>query len=155
MKNPPAKITRKKPLILTERDEKILRAIYAYRYMTTLDVAWLLFRPTSKNHVGEVLTRLAGGKDLQTHMYLCRFGLPSVGNSERIFTLGARGRSFLSGQGLPVTWYFRPYKLKGCLKSLSSLVQIGYPRGHEPSTIVRDGRDGYRMGVGQALCPGG
>jgi hypothetical protein len=108
MQNPPAKQKRKKPLILTDRDEKILRAIYAYRYMTTLDVSWLLFKPTSKNHVGEILTALAGGKDLQTHSYLCRFGLPKVGNSECIFTLGAKGRRFLTECGLPKKGYFYP-----------------------------------------------
>jgi hypothetical protein len=54
---------------------------------------------------------LAGGEDLKTHSYLCRFGLPSVGNAERIFTLGAKGRSFLAERGLPMNWYFRPHKL--------------------------------------------
>jgi hypothetical protein len=112
MTTPPAKIPRKKPLMLTPRDEKILRAIYEYRYMTALDVAWLLFKPTSRTHVTEILSSLAGGDDLQTHSYLCRFGLPSVGNSERVYTLGAKGRSFLAEHGLPITWYFRPYKLK-------------------------------------------
>lgn len=112
MKTPSARIPGKKPLILTSRDEKILRAIYAYRYMTILDVAWLLFKPSSKTHVGEILSTLAGGTDLSTHSYLCRFGLPAVGNSERVFTLGSKGRSFLAERGLPVTWYFRPYKLK-------------------------------------------
>lgn len=116
MNTPAAKTPRKKPLILTPRDEKILRAIYAYRYMTVLDVAWLLFKPSSKTHVGEILSKLAGGSDFQTHMYLCRFGLPSDGNStgnaERVYTLGAKGRSFLSERGLPITWYFRPYKMR-------------------------------------------
>jgi hypothetical protein len=104
--------TRRKPLIISSRDEEILRAIYQYRYMTALDVAWLLFKPTSHTHVREILSSLAGGEDLGTHTYLCRFGLPSVGNAERIFTLGAKGRSFLRERGLPITWYFRPYKLK-------------------------------------------
>jgi hypothetical protein len=112
METSEAKKKRKRPLMLTERDEKILRAVYAYRYMTILDLAWFLFKPSSKTHVGEIAAKLAGGKDLQTHSYLCRFGLPSVGNAERVYTLGAKGRSYLSERGLPITWYFRPYKLR-------------------------------------------
>jgi hypothetical protein len=37
----------------------------------------------------------------------------SPGGSEKIYTLGSRGRDFLAGElGLPVEWYFRPAKLK-------------------------------------------
>ena len=61
MKTPKAGRKRKKPLILTLRDENILRAIYEYRYMTAFDVAWLLFKPTSKTHVREILKRLPAG----------------------------------------------------------------------------------------------
>jgi hypothetical protein len=104
--------TQRKPLIITSRDEQILRAIHQYRYMTALDVAWLLFKPSSHTHVREILSSLAGGQDLATHTYLCRFGLPSVGNAERVFTLGSKGRSFLAEHSLPMHWYFRPYKLK-------------------------------------------
>jgi hypothetical protein len=34
-----------KPLFLTPRDEEILEAVYRYRYVTSLDIAYLLFRP--------------------------------------------------------------------------------------------------------------
>jgi hypothetical protein len=102
--------TPRKPVIITRRDEQILREIYQYRYMTALDVAWLLFKPTSKTHVLEILSRLAGGKDTQTHAHLYRFGLPSHGNPERVFTLGAKGRRFLAECGLPKKGYFYPYK---------------------------------------------
>jgi hypothetical protein len=100
-----------KPLIISTRDEGILRSIYQYRYMTALDVAWLLFKSSSLTHVREILSALAGGEDLRTHTYLCRFGLPSVGNSLRVFTLGVKGRRFLAERGFPMNWYFRPYKL--------------------------------------------
>jgi hypothetical protein len=106
------KKSQRKPLIITRRDEQILREIYQYRYMTALDVAWLFFKPSSHTHVREILSMLSGGQDLATQTYLCRFGLPSVGNAERVFTLGAKGRNFLAEHGLPMTWYFRPYKLK-------------------------------------------
>jgi hypothetical protein len=113
MNTPPPRTKRKTPLIITPRDERILRAIYQYRYMTALDVAYLLFQPSSFTHVREILSALAGGEDLGTHTYLCRFGLPAVGNAVRVFTLGAKGRRYLTEElGVPVSWYFRPYKLK-------------------------------------------
>jgi hypothetical protein len=103
-----------KPLTLTLKDEEILKAIYTYRYVTTLDIAHLLFRPTYLPYVRKRLARLAGGKDLQENTYLCRFYLPSVaGNRERIFTLGTKGREFLQGVlGHNVDWYFQPAKFK-------------------------------------------
>jgi hypothetical protein len=111
MNNPPARNPRQKPLILTPRDETILRVIYQYRYMTALDVAYLLFQPSSFTHVREILFALAGGEDFGARTYLCRFPLPGIGNAVRVFTLGAKGRSFLAKQGFPVHWYFRPYKV--------------------------------------------
>jgi Replication-relaxation len=102
---------RKKLHMVTARDEKILRAIYEHRYMTILDVAWLLFTRSSKTHVGEILAKLSDGQDLQPHAYLCRFGLPAVGRPQLVYTLGAKGRRYLSARGLPVSWYFRPSKL--------------------------------------------
>ena len=93
--------------IMSRREEEILRSIYQYRYMTALDVAWLLFKPSSHTHVREILSTLAGGEDLKTHVYLCRFGLPSVGRPTLVFTLGSKGRSFLSERGLPMNWYFK------------------------------------------------
>ena len=107
-------LSTEKPLTLTLKDEEILKAIYTYRYVTTLDIAHLLFRPTYLPYVRSRLARLAGGKDLQENTYLCRFYLPSVeGNRERIFTLGSKGRDFLQGvHGCMVDWYFQPTKFK-------------------------------------------
>jgi hypothetical protein len=107
--------SRKNPLILTPRDEEMLRAIYQFRYMTAKDMAYLLFTPRILNYVRHRLSRLAGDKDLATHTYLCRFQLPKVGvgRPEQIFTLGAKGRDFVEREaGLSVDWYFRPSKLK-------------------------------------------
>ena len=107
--------TRSKPLMLSARDETILRTIYKYRYMTALDITKLLFSDGSHIYNRDNLTTLAGGEDLKDNSYLCRFSLAStkIGNRERIFTLGVKGRNFLARDvGLPVNWYFRPYKLK-------------------------------------------
>jgi Replication-relaxation len=73
----------------------------------------LRFSPGALTHARKVLSNLCGGEDLQTHHYLCRFTLPSQnGTRERVYVLGARGRRLLQGQGIPVSNYFRPHKLK-------------------------------------------
>jgi hypothetical protein len=101
------------PLILTPRHEQILQAIYEYRYVTALDITNLLFSKGSREYVRKMMSAMAGGKDQQTRHYLYRFPFPtgSAGNRERIFTLGVLGRDFLANElGMPVDWYFRPYK---------------------------------------------
>jgi hypothetical protein len=83
--------------------------------MTAKDVTKLLFADKSPIYNRDNLSALAGGEDGKGNQHLCRFSLPStkIGNHERIFTLGIKGRNFLAREvGLPVTWYFRPYKPK-------------------------------------------
>ena len=100
-----------KPLHLTTRDEEILASVYHYRYVTSLDIAHLLFRPSYMPYVRSRLARLSGGKDLDENRFLCRFKLPST--EERIFTLGTLGRKFLETEkGQAVDWFFRPGKMK-------------------------------------------
>jgi hypothetical protein len=111
MKAPAAQKT---PLILTPRDEEILKALHTYRYMTAKDVAYHLLKPQSAPYFRRLLMRLAG-EDFHTHTYVCSFPLPKVGmgRPEKIFTLGAKGRDFLAREeNLPSDWYFRPSKLK-------------------------------------------
>jgi hypothetical protein len=99
--------------MLTARDEEILKAVAYYRYITLRDIVALRFSPGALTHARKVLSALCGGKDLQTHHYLCRFTLPSQnGTRERVYVLGARGRRLLQGQGIQVSNYFRPHKLK-------------------------------------------
>jgi hypothetical protein len=98
-----------KPFVLTHRFEEILKTIYFYRYMTAQDVARLLYSPTSLTHVREILASLASAE------YLYRFQMPHVktGNTEKIYTLGSRGREFLMTEvGLTVDWWFRPARVK-------------------------------------------
>jgi Replication-relaxation len=103
-----------KPLQLTRRDEEILASVYRYRFVTSLDIAHLLFRPSYLPYVRSRLTRLSGGEDLEENTYLCRFRLHATrGNPERIFTLGSKGRDFLQSQiGKQIDWFFRPGKYK-------------------------------------------
>jgi hypothetical protein len=103
------------PLIITRRMEEILRTVHFYRFVTALDVTHLLFSPGSKVYVRDLLTTLAGREDGRENYYLYRFQLPHIktGNTERVYTLGSRGRDFLANEaGLPVTWYYRPEKVK-------------------------------------------
>src|SRR5918996_521754 len=100
--------------VLSARDEDILRAVYYYRYVTARDMTYDQFAKTSLNHAREIMARLAGNTDLDSHNYLCRFTLPSPNRKpqENVFVLGAKGRRLLQQQGLAVPWYFRPHKLK-------------------------------------------
>ena len=105
----------KKPFTLTARMEETLRTIHFYRFMTAQDVAYRLFSPKSLTHVRETLSSLAEGEDFKDNNYLYRFKLAntSSGNTERVYTLGSKGRDYLANiVGLPVEWYFRPYKLR-------------------------------------------
>jgi hypothetical protein len=103
----------KSPLILAPRDEQMLNALYAYRYMTARDMAYLLFSPRVLNYVRSRMVRLAGEEDFATNAYLVRFQLPTITHKgEKIFTLGSKGRDFLQQTGLPIDWYFRPSKPK-------------------------------------------
>jgi hypothetical protein len=101
--------------MLSKRDEEILQAVYFYRYVTAQDVAHLFFSERVITRVREILNVLAGGDDDVRNQYLYRFKLPNteVGNKQKVFTLGSRGRDFLEEQlGLPADWYFRPDKVK-------------------------------------------
>jgi hypothetical protein len=104
---------RNQEMIVTPRDEEILKAVWYYRYITARDLNNLFFAKTSITHMREILANLSGGADLQTNTYLCRFPLPALnGTREKVYVLGAKGRRVLTQMGLPATWYFRPHKLK-------------------------------------------
>jgi len=98
---------------LTKRQEEILQAVHQLRYVTAWDISRLFYTPTSINHVREILSLLSGKKDYADRHYLFRFPLPhtKVGGTDKIYTLGSRGRAHLQAQGMEVDWYFRPYKV--------------------------------------------
>ena len=114
MKTPSAGRVRKPPVVLTRRFEDILKAVNFYRYMTALDIAHLLFSPSALVRVRARLTELSGGDFVQNE-YLYRLRLANIprGNPERIYTLGAKGRSYLTNVlGVPVIWHFEPKKVE-------------------------------------------
>jgi hypothetical protein len=87
---------------LTDRDERILRAVAVYRFLTALDVAHLLFQPGSLTYVREVLRRMA------ERQLLVWFPLPLPSGAKlRVYALGAKGRGALSQGG-----YYTPSKLR-------------------------------------------
>jgi len=113
-------------IVVSKRHEEMLQAIHQMRYVTAWDMTRLFYTPTSHNHVREILGLLSGKKDYEERHYLYRFPLPNtrIGNTEKIYTLGSRGRSYLLSQGMSVDWYFRPYKVAGmtyqnCLHALT------------------------------------
>jgi hypothetical protein len=112
-----------KPVIITPRIEEILRAVHFYRYMTALDITNLLFSPGSLTHARDILKLLCGGADNVENQYLYRFPLPQItsGKTEKVFTLGAKGREFLNNElGLSVNWYFRPQHVRHLSHGLMS-----------------------------------
>lgn len=113
-------------VILTKRHEEMLQRIYQLRYVTAWDMTRLFYTPTSINHVREMLSLLSGKNDYVERQYLFRFPLPNtrIGGTEKIYTLGSRGRAYLQSQGMSIEWHFRPYKVAGmtyqnCLHALT------------------------------------
>jgi len=112
---PQQTLHKKKPaeVGISQRAEEMLRVIHQLRYVTAWDMTRLFYTSTSINHVREILSLLSGKKDYADRNYLYRFPLPNtrIGNTEKIYTLGSRGRAYLQTQGMTVDWHFRPYKV--------------------------------------------
>jgi hypothetical protein len=109
---PLLQLTRKKtkPRLLTSRMDEIIKAVHTYRYVTAKDITRLFFARASISHVREILASLAGNGDYIDRQYLYRFPFPNtrIGATEKIYTLGAKGRQYLKSLGIAADWYFRP-----------------------------------------------
>jgi hypothetical protein len=93
------------PLVLSELDERIIRAIAEYKYMTALDVWHLLGAGAlSISTIRQRLRKLSGG-DQAGGQYLFRFPLAGAakGTRPRAYILGVKGRQALSEEG-----FYRP-----------------------------------------------
>lgn len=103
-----------RPFVLGRRGEEILRHMHFYRFMTALDVCYLMYSPSSLNRVRSLLAELSGGGDFVENQYLYRFRVPDVEmGTHRVYTLGSRGRDFLESEfGISSSWYFRPDKVR-------------------------------------------
>ena len=80
----------------------MLQAIHQLRYVTAWDMTRFFYTQTSINHVREILSFCPERKIMQERHYLYRFPLPNtrIGNTEKIYTLGSEGRSYLQSQGM-------------------------------------------------------
>jgi hypothetical protein len=99
-----------RPLVLTPREEEILRAVSVYRFVTVQDITHLFFSRGSVTYARSLLARLCGGRDYQEREYLFRFPMAtqSRGSPENVYTLGQLGREFLESLGQTVAWDSRP-----------------------------------------------
>jgi hypothetical protein len=94
-----------KAVMVSEQKELLIRACCRYQWMTVEDFwQWLRAvhgRPPTRNHVGKVVSGLAGGKDETPghHMYKFAMRKTTAGNATRIFVPGASCRAFLRQQG--------------------------------------------------------
>ncbi len=78
-------------------DEKVLRAIGRYFYLTAEQITRLLFSPNSHTYTSEILTRLTRER------YLERTVMPresEFGRGKSVWSLMGKGRSFLEGLGI-------------------------------------------------------
>jgi hypothetical protein len=100
---------RSKPLILSERDMAIVRAIAHYRFMRPEDVLYSLPHPPSLSQIRRILSALAGGEDFCDRQILYRFPIPTCtkGTKPRVYAVGSKGWELLGQEG-----YYRPYKLR-------------------------------------------
>jgi hypothetical protein len=117
------------PLILTPKDEEILKYFAEYRFLTAQDIAHLIWvgkPPTAKASSPASsltfrrarLSALSGNQDITdeplTYGYpLWRIGFPTgrLGNQQRIWCLSATGAEIIKQLGHPMPWHVNPAKL--------------------------------------------
>jgi hypothetical protein len=102
-------------VILSEPQQKILRAAHFYHFLWAQDICRLYWSLSSITYVRDLLANLA------KHKYLYRFAHPSLsktslskgGAVENIYTLGCKGREYVERiLGLPVYRYYTPHKIR-------------------------------------------
>ena len=121
-------------LLLTPKDENILRLFGKFRLLTAQEITHLCYSgwvgkttPKTKDSVptGSLtyarsrLSALSGHQDITdkslTYGYpLWRVSFPTGkrGTNEKIFALSLTGRQMLEGLGIPVSWHMRPSRLR-------------------------------------------
>ena len=107
------------PLILTPKDEAILKQFVEYRFLTAQEVTALCYSKGSLTYARARLSALSGNQDITdeglTYEFpLWRFGFPTGkrGNNERIFALSLTGSRMLDSLGIPGAWFLRPSRLR-------------------------------------------
>jgi hypothetical protein len=107
-----------KPLILTPKDEFILKQFSEYRLLTSQEITALCYSNGSHTYARARLSALSGNqditdKDLAYDYPLYRLGFPTGkrGRNERFFALSLTGARLLHSLGIPGAWYVRPSRL--------------------------------------------
>jgi hypothetical protein len=90
-----------KAVVVSELKEQLIRACCRYQWLTVEDF-WQWLRSVrgscpTRNHVGKVVSSLAGGKDETPGHHLYKFALPKTtsGNATRVFVPGEASRGLL------------------------------------------------------------
>ena len=87
------------PVILSELEDRIVRACLRYQFTTVLDHYYLHGCPPSLNQYRRVMAGLAGGKkDQLPGHFLYKYPLPKTrwGNATRVFVPGEASRALLT-----------------------------------------------------------
>ncbi len=78
-------------------DEKVLRAIGRFHYLTSTQLTWLLFSKNSHSYTSESLTRLTRANYLEKTI-MPREG--EYGRAKSVWSLLTKGRTYLEGLGI-------------------------------------------------------
>jgi hypothetical protein len=107
------------PLILTPKDEIILKKLAEYRLLTSQEITALCYSNGSHTYARARLSALSGNQDITagglTYGYpLWRWSFPTGnrGRNEKIFALSLTGARMLEQLGYPLPWHVKPSKLR-------------------------------------------
>jgi DNA-binding PadR family transcriptional regulator len=99
--------TSKTRYIVNQVDDRLLRAVFAFHFLTVDQATRLLYAKGSKTYVSEALKRLTDAGFLQKG-YLPRPG--SQGRARALYELSRRGLHYLEEQGIDTSLRARPSK---------------------------------------------
>jgi len=106
------------PLILTPKDEVILKQFSEYRLLTSQEITALCYSNGSHTYARARLSALSGNQDITaeglTYGYpLWRWSFPTGnrGRNEKIFALSLTGARMRERLGYPLPWHIKPAKL--------------------------------------------
>jgi hypothetical protein len=107
---PPGQTASQSMSALTKRELAIMADLADLRVATAKDLVLMHFSARSLTYGRSLLSRLTDEE------YVFQFVPPHTtrGNPERAYVLGSRGSQALADiAGIPVFWYYHPYRLKG------------------------------------------
>jgi hypothetical protein len=107
------------PLILTPKDEVVLRQFAKFRLLTSHEITALCYSKGSHTYARSRLSALSGNQDITDKdfaydypLWRCGFPTGNRGRNEKIFALSLTGRQMLERLGIPVSWHMRPEQLR-------------------------------------------